>query len=213
MNIQRHPLSPFFIPIWLSEKKQEYHKHLYTAKLTMQHLINKNKPPIQIFIDVAWQCGMGQTRTHSATQKLHTNRDVNLMTHMKAITSTVWGDSEAFPLQTGVPQRDSLSPKIIIFMDTIIRIMKNQGMQSKLLQHSTQGYVRWHMGNSRRLRQGKTMHNAMQTSPQLDGTRHEHWQDWNYSTKDSNKHQNQTHKHMQQSIINWMDRQHNTIQD
>jgi len=70
------------------------------------------------------------------------NLIMNLMTNMKAITSTVWGDSAPFPLQRGVPQGDSLSPIIfIIFMDTIIRIMNKQNLHSTLLQHSTQGYV------------------------------------------------------------------------
>jgi len=130
------------------QKRTGVPQALYTAKLTMQHLINQGTLPIQIFIDVAaaydsveWD-KLAETLQLKNFKQTEINLIMNLMTNMQAITSTVWGDSEEFPLQRGVPQGDSLSPIIfIIFMDTIIRIMNKKQLQSTLLQHSTQGYV------------------------------------------------------------------------
>jgi len=131
----------------------------------MQHLINQGILPIQIFIDVAaaydsveWD-KLAQTLQLKNFKQTEITLIMNLMTNMKAITSTVWGDSEEFPLQRGVPQGDSLSPIIlIIFMDTIIRIMNKKKLQSTLLQHSTQGYVDDIWGIVEDLNTAKTNH-------------------------------------------------------
>ena len=136
---------------------------------------------------------------------------MNLMTHMRAITSIVWEGSEVFLLQKRGTTRRLIIPK-----NNHPHGHHNQNhekprnaLKTAATQHAR--LCRWHMGNSRRLRQGKTIHNAMQTSPQLDGTRWTLARLKYYSTKDSNKHQNQTHKHQtQQSIIKRMDSHHNT---
>ena len=111
-------------------------------------MLNQGKAPVQIFVDVAaaYDSVEGDKLAEVLELKNFNQPEINLimgmMTNMKAITSTVWGDSEAFPLGRGVPQGDSLSPIIfIIFMDAIIRMLNKQHFQSSVLEHSTQGYV------------------------------------------------------------------------
>ena len=121
---------------------------IYTAKLALQHMLNQGQTPIQVFVDIAaaydsveWD-KLEEMLELKNFKPAEINLIMGLMTNMEAITSTVWGDSQPFPLKKGVPQGDSLSPIIfVIFMDAVLRILNQKGLNSSVLKHSTQGYV------------------------------------------------------------------------
>ena len=121
---------------------------IFVVKEALQANINKRLSQYMIFVDVeqAYDSVEPQKLEEVLKLKLFNQGEINvimnLMTHISAITSTQWGDSELFPLERGLPQGDSLSPIIfVIFLDSIITILNRMPLSSLDQDWNTVGFV------------------------------------------------------------------------
>ena len=87
---------------------------IFVVKEALQHNIMKKLAQFMIFVDVEQAYDSVEPAKLEEILKLklfnqtEINVIMNLMTHIHAITSTQWGDSDLFELERGLPQGDSL---------------------------------------------------------------------------------------------------------
>ena len=121
---------------------------LLVVKSALQHHIANKRRQFMVFIDVeAAYDSVDPQKLHDILQlKQFTPSEVNvlmnLLTHMRALTVTEWGDSDLFPLEKGIPQGDSLSPIIFsLYMDIAISILNSTPLSSLPQSWNTIGFV------------------------------------------------------------------------
>ena len=138
-------LSPFAFGF---KRRMGMQEAIFVVKEALQANINQSLSQYMVFVDVEQAYDSIEPAKLEEVLKLklfnqtEINVIMNLMTHISAITSTQWGDSDLFPLDRGLPQGDSLSPiTFVIFLDSLVTIMNKLTLSSLPQAWNTIGFV------------------------------------------------------------------------